>query len=115
MAKAAGITMADCRLWEEHGRAHFMTRRFDRAPVTGKKLHYQSLSALAHLDRHQGPHSYEDAFRVLRQLQVPANQGAELFRRTVFNVAARNQDDHTKNFGYLVDEAGRWNLPPPLT
>lgn len=111
MAKAAGITMADCRLWEEHGRAHFMTKRFDRIGTT-KKLHYQSLGALAHLDRHQGPHSYEDAFRVLRQLQVPASEGAELFRRTVFNIAARNQDDHAKNFGYLMDEAGRWRLAP---
>jgi len=112
MAKAAGITMADCRLWEENGRAHFMTKRFDRVGTSAKKLHYQSLSALAHLDRHQGPHSYEDAFRVLRQLRAPANEGTELFRRTVFNVAARNQDDHTKNFGYLMDEAGRWHLAP---
>lgn len=112
MAKAAGITMADCRLWEEHGRAHFMTKRFDRVGTSAKKVHYQSLSALAHLDRHQGPHSYEDAFRVLRQLRAPANEAAELFRRMVFNVAARNQDDHTKNFGYLMDEAGHWHLSP---
>jgi len=112
MAKAAGINMADCRLWEEHGRAHFMTKRFDRVGRSAKKLHYQSLSALAHLDRHLGPHSYEDAFRVLRQLRAPAVEGTELFRRTVFNVAARNQDDHTKNFGYLMDETGHWHLAP---
>lgn len=111
MAKAAGIDMMESRLWEEQGRAHFMTQRFDRLNG-GKKLHYQSLGALAHLDRHQGPHRYEDAFRVLRELKVPASANAELFRRAVFNVAARNQDDHVKNFGFLMDETGRWRLSP---
>lgn len=111
MAKAAGIEMADCRLWEEHGRAHFMTRRFDRL-ADGSKLHTQSLSALAHLDRDKGPHSYETAFQVLREIQAPANDASELFRRAVFNVAAKNRDDHAKNFSFLMTPGGRWRLAP---
>ena len=97
MAKAAGITMTDCRLLPEGGRRHFMTRRFDRT-ATGGKLHMQSLAALAHYD-YNSPESYtyEQAFQVMRQLNLPMDQMEELFRRMTFNVVARNQDDHVKN------------------
>lgn len=112
MARAAGITMMDCRLLEEHGRAHFMTRRFDRLP-DGKKLHLQSLCGMAHFDFNQaGAYSYEQAFLTARQLGLPHPDLAELFRRAVFNVMGRNQDDHTKNLAFLMDRRGVWSLAP---
>jgi serine/threonine-protein kinase HipA len=114
MAAAAGITMTECRLLEEGGRAHFMTRRFDRSPG-GEKIHVQSLCALAHLDFRQiGAHDYAQLFLQIEQLGVGADAGvrAEAFRRMVFNVAAANCDDHAKNFSFLLPEGGRWQLAP---
>ncbi len=112
MARAAGLEMTDCRLLEEHGRRHFMTRRFDRLPG-GDKVHMQSLAALAHLDFNApGAHAYEQAFLVMRRLGLPMAQLEEQFRRMVFNVLARNQDDHVKNLAFLMDRRGRWRLAP---
>ncbi len=112
MARAAGIEMCDCRLLREHGRSHFMTRRFDRL-AHGEKLHMQSLYAVAHLDNQlAGAHSYEQAFDVMHALRLPQRDFAEQFRRMTFNVLARNQDDHTKNIAYLMDKSGRWSLSP---
>lgn len=112
MARAAGITMSDCHLQEEHGRAHFMTRRFDRLP-DGGKLHMQSLCAMAHFDFNQaGAYSYEQAFQTARQLGLAHPDLAELYRRALFNVMARNQDDHTKNLAFLMDRRGVWSLAP---
>jgi len=111
MAKAAGITMSECRLLEENGRAHFMTRRFDR--VAGRRLHMQTLCGLAHYDFNQaGAYSYEQAFGVMRQMRLSKADAIELYRRIVFNVLARNQDDHTKNISFLMDESGQWRLSP---
>jgi len=112
MARAAGITMSDCRLLEEHGRRHFMTRRFDRL-AGGAKLHMQSLCAMAHYDfNNPGAYSYEQAMLVIRQLGLPMAAIEEQFRRMVFNIIARNQDDHVKNIAFLMDRAGRWMLAP---
>jgi serine/threonine-protein kinase HipA len=112
MAKAAGIHMTECRLMADHGRHHFMTRRFDRL-ADGDKLHVQSLCAMAHLDYNAaGAHSYEQALSVARLLQLDVDEQQQLFRRLVFNVVARNQDDHTKNIAFLMDRSGRWFLAP---
>lgn len=112
MAEDAGIAMSACRLLEENGRRHFMTRRFDRLSG-GKKLHMQSLAALAHLDFNMaGGHSYEQALLVIRQLGMGADAAEQLFRRMVFNIVARNQDDHAKNIAFLMDPTGRWSLSP---
>jgi len=112
MAKAAGITMNECRLFEEKGRRHFMTRRFDRPP-DGGKLHMQSLCALQHFDFNQaGAHGYEQALLTIRQLGLPMASVEEQFRRMVFNLAARNQDDHTKNIAFLMNKKGEWSLAP---
>ena len=112
MARAAGITMSDCRLLEENGRAHFMTRRFDRAP-DGGKFHMQSLCAMGHFDFNQaGAYSYEQAFQTARRLQLPQPDLTELYRRALFNILARNQDDHTKNIAFLMDRRGGWRLAP---
>lgn len=112
MGRAAGIEMSECRLFEENGRRHFMTRRFDRLP-DGGKLHMQSLGALAHYDLNMARvNSYEQAFGIMRQLDLPATAREELFRRMVFNVVARNQDDHVKNIAFLMDKGGRWSLAP---
>ena len=112
MARAAGITMMECRLLEEHGRRHFMTRRFDRL-ADGGKLHMQSLGALAHFDFNQpGAHAYEQAFLVIRRLGLPMASIEEQFRRMLFNIVGRNQDDHVKNIAFLMDREGRWSLAP---
>jgi serine/threonine-protein kinase HipA len=112
MAKVAGVSMSECRLLDEGSRRHFMTRRFDR-PDDGTKLHMQSLGALAHLDFNEaGAHSYEQALLVIRQLGLPMGAVEEQFRRMVFNVIARNQDDHVKNIAFLMDRRGRWALSP---
>ena len=112
MARAAGIRMSECRLLEENGRRHFMTRRFDRT-AEGGKLHLQSLGALAHLDFNQaGAHGYEQALQVIRRLGLPMEASEEQFRRMLFNLVARNQDDHVKNIAFLMDKGGRWSLSP---
>jgi serine/threonine-protein kinase HipA len=112
MAREAGITMSDCRLLEEDGRRHFMTRRFDRT-AEGNKIHMLSLAALAHLDFHaSGAHGYEQALLTIRSLGLSMEAVEEQFRRMVFNVLARNQDDHVKNIAFLMDKQGRWFLSP---
>lgn len=112
MAKAAGVSMSECRLMEENGRRHFMTRRFDRTPE-GDKLHMQSLCAMAHYDFNRaGAYGYEQALEVIRRLGLPTSAAEEQFRRMVFNIVARNQDDHVKNIAFLMDRDGRWSLSP---
>lgn len=112
MARAAGITMTECRLLEENGRRHFMTRRFDRL-AHGEKLHMQSLGALAHFDFNQaGAYAYEQALLTIRQLSLPMADIEEQFRRMVFNIVARNQDDHVKNIAFLMNKRGEWSLAP---
>jgi serine/threonine-protein kinase HipA len=112
MAKASGIYMSDCRLFEENGRYHFMSRRFDRLDG-GEKLHMQSLCALAHYDYNlAGAWSYEQALLIMRQLALPMDSIEQQFRRMVFNVIARNQDDHVKNIAFLMDKSGKWSLSP---
>lgn len=112
MAKASGIVMSECDLLEEYGRRHFMSRRFDRLEG-GEKVHMQSLCALAHFDFNQaGAYSYEQALWTIRQLNLPMEAVEEQFRRMVFNVIARNQDDHVKNIAFLMDKTGRWSLAP---
>lgn len=111
IAKQAGINMTECRLYRENGRAHFMTRRFDR--VNGEKLHMQTLCGLAHYDFNMlHAYSYEQAFGIMRRLRLPYTDAEEFFRRMVFNVVARNQDDHTKNISFLMDRQGVWHLSP---
>lgn len=113
MASDAGIAMSDCRLYEEQGRFHFMTRRFDREAKTGGKLHMQSLGAIAHFDFNQpGVYSYEQAAQVMRRLRISATEISQFYRRMVFNVLARNQDDHVKNISFLMDRKGVWRLAP---
>ena len=111
LAKACGIEMTDCSLIEENGRAHFLTQRFDRN--NGKKIHMQTLCGMAHFDyRIHRAYSYEQAFNVMRALRLPYSAAQEMFRRMVFNVVVRNQDDHTKNISFLMDEDGIWRLSP---
>ena len=112
MAREASINMMECRLLEENGRAHFMTRRFDRVNGNGK-VHMQTLCGLAHYDfRMLHAFSYEQVFQVMRRLRLPYSQAEEMFRRMVFNVVARNQDDHTKNISFLMNPQGQWSLSP---
>ena len=112
MALECGIDISKCRLFEENGRSHFMTRRFDRL-AGGEKLHMQSLCALAHYDFNMaGAYSYEQAFLVIRQLKLPMQAIEQMFRRMAFNIVARNQDDHVKNIAFLMNKSGEWSLAP---
>lgn len=112
MAKDAGIDMMPCRILSENGRSHFMTKRFDRIGCK-EKLHMQTLCGIAHYDyKMLRAYSYEQAFQVMRQMRLPYIQAEEMFRRMVFNVVARNQDDHTKNISFLMNKDGVWRLSP---
>lgn len=112
MAVACGIEMTECRLLEENGRAHFMTRRFDRSNKKDK-LHVQTFCAMQHYDFNEvGLYSYEQLFETMRLLALPYPQMEQLYRRMVFNVLARNCDDHTKNFAFVMDKNGDWRLSP---
>lgn len=112
MAKACEIEMMECRLLEENGRAHFMTRRFDREDGN-IKYHIQTLCAMQHFDFNEvRSFSYEQLFQTMRQLRLPYPQAEQLFRRMVFNVIARNCDDHTKNFSFRLKKDQHWELTP---
>lgn len=111
MALLAGIEMKECRIFSENGYHHFMTKRFDR--VNGKKLHMQTLGAIAHIDYNTpGLCSYEQAAGYMRQMNLDAKDMEQLYRRMVFNVLAVNQDDHVKNISFLMDKNGVWKLSP---
>jgi serine/threonine-protein kinase HipA len=115
MATQAGIDMSPCHLLEENGRAHFMTRRFDRDVVRGRtiKHHMQSLCALNHLDfKQRGTHAYAQLFMAVAQLGLGDDATSQVFRRMTFNVMARNCDDHTKNFAFILRQGGNWELAP---
>jgi serine/threonine-protein kinase HipA len=111
MAKDCGIDMTECRLLEIGTKAHFMTKRFDR--IGKEKIHSQTLCALAHFDfMSPGRHSYEDMLKIMNRLRMPYTDREQMFRRMAFNVIMKNQDDHTKNFSFLLKEKGEWRLSP---
>ena len=112
MAQEAAIEMTECRLLEENDRAHFMTKRFDRDHEK-EKLHVQSFCAIAHYDFNEITlFSYEQLFETMRSMLLPYTDAEQLYRRMVFNVMARNCDDHTKNFAFIMDKTGKWKLAP---
>lgn len=110
MAVDCGINMTECRLFEEGEYAHFMTKRFDRTD-SGEKLHTQTLCAIAHFDRDKR-YSYEQAFLVMRRMNLPYPDMEQLYRRMVFNIVARNHDDHTKNHSFILKPNDEWRLAP---
>jgi serine/threonine-protein kinase HipA len=112
MGIAAGINMMECRLLEENGRAHFMTKRFDREYSKGK-IHVQTFCAMRHFDFNEvNIYSYEELFETMRMLVLSYPEAQELYRRMLFNVMSRNCDDHTKNFSFMMNKSGEWSLSP---
>ncbi|MEJ2039945.1 MAG: HipA domain-containing protein, partial [Desulfosarcinaceae bacterium] len=112
MAVEAGIEMTTCRLHHEGGRSHFMTKRVDRSK-NGKKLHLQSLGAMAHYDyRQPASYSYEQAIQVIRRIGLPRKDMDQQVLRAIFNVVGRNCDDHVKNIAFLMNRRGDWRLSP---
>jgi serine/threonine-protein kinase HipA len=110
MATACSIKMTECRLLTAGNQAHFMTKRFDRTD-SGEKLHTQTLCAMAHFDRDER-YSYEQVFQTMRKLYFSYPEMEQMYRRMVFNVIARNHDDHTKNHSFIMDKTGQWSLAP---
>ena len=110
MAVSCGIRMTECRLMTEGKATHFMTKRFDRTDK-GEKLHTQTLCGIAHFDRDER-YSYEQIFQTMRRLHLPYSDMEQMYRRMVFNVIARNQDDHTKNHSFIMNHLGEWSLAP---
>ena len=111
MAKSCGIEMMPCHLLDEGNRQHFITQRFDR--IGNTKVHVQTLNGLAHISFKQaGSYSYAELFAVARQLNLSPKEAMQLFKRMVFNVIARNHDDHSKNFAFMLGEDNRWQLSP---
>lgn len=112
MAEACGIEMMPSRLLEENGRAHFMTKRFDREGGHVKH-HIQTFCAMKHFDYNLvNSFSYEQLFQCMRELKLTYADAEQMFRRMVFNVIAKNCDDHTKNFSFLLRQGGKWELAP---
>jgi len=112
MAVDCGIEMMECRLFEENGRAHFLTRRFDRL-ANNEKLHVQTFCAMMHYDFNDiYSYSYEQLFQTMRLLRLTYPEAEQMFRRMVFNVMAQNCDDHTKNFAFTMNQSGEWKLAP---
>lgn len=110
MATAAKIDMMPCHLLHEGNRRHFVTQRFDR--IGNKKKHIQTLTAIKHVNYQAiGEFSYEELFKVARELRIPRNDALNLFRRTVFNHIGTNHDDHSKNFAFML-EGEQWRLTP---
>lgn len=105
MATAAGIIMMPSQLRDFGGVTHFLTQRFDR--IGGEKVHVQTLAAMV-----PGADSYDDLFEVIRRLRLPYSASEQQFLRMVFNVLARNVDDHAKNFSFCMDHNGLWRLSP---
>ena len=113
MAIDSGINMASSKLYVENGKSHFMTKRFDRIQSNGEKLHMQTLAGMAHYDFNStGANSYEQVAMILLKLGMGQAEIKQLYRRAVFNILARNQDDHVKNISFLMDKLGRWSLSP---
>jgi serine/threonine-protein kinase HipA len=111
MAKEVGIDMSECHLLEEGGRAHFMTKRFDRRG--NKKIHVHTLCGMDHLDFNvPRVHSYEQFMRRVLELNLGAPAMEQAWLRCAFNVVAVNCDDHTKNLAFMMDETGKWSLAP---
>ncbi len=112
MAVEAGVDMATCRLHHEGNRSHFMTKRFDR-DASGRKLHMQSLGAIAHFDyRQPASYSYEQAIQVIRRMGLPRKDIDQMVLRAIFNIVGRNCDDHVKNIAFLMNQRGEWRLSP---
>jgi len=115
IAKKCDINMPDTSYIENDGDFHFLIERFDRIKVnnTIEKLHYVSWSGLAHAHRDEtGAFSYEQHVLTARELGLKDKDIKEIFKRAVFNIVGRNQDDHTKNFGFLMTKDGTWTLSP---
>ena len=113
MAQACGIKMNECRLFEENELYHFMTKRFDREDSNGRKLHMQTLGAIAHYDYNEPTaYSYEMAAAILRKMKLPQSDMEQLCLRMIFNVLTKNNDDHVKNISFLMDRKGTWSLSP---
>jgi serine/threonine-protein kinase HipA len=111
IAKACGIDMMPCRLLNEGNRRHFITRRFDRNG--NKKRHVQTLNGLAHVSyKKVGSYSYAELFSIARELNLSPDDAMQIFKRMVFNVVGRNHDDHSKNFGFMLDDQHQWKLTP---
>jgi serine/threonine-protein kinase HipA len=111
MAKACGIDMMPCRLVDEGDRRHFITQRFDRNG--NAKRHVQTLNGLAHISyKKAGSYSYAELFAIARELKLTPDDAIQIFKRMVFNVVARNHDDHSKNFGFMLDDQQQWQLTP---
>ena len=113
MALACGIKMHECRLFEENELYHFMTKRFDREDSNGRKLHMQTLGAIAHYDYNEPTaYSYEMAAAILRKMKLPQSDMEQLCLRMIFNILTKNNDDHVKNISFLMDRKGTWSLSP---
>ncbi len=111
MARDCQIEISESQLLEENGRAHFMTRRFDREGNV--RHHIQTLCGLQHYDfNDMNGYSYEQLFQTMRMLRLTYPEAEQMFRRMVFNVVATNKDDHTKNFSFLLKQGEPWRLAP---
>ena len=116
MAIHCGIVMSPSELLIKDNMYHFMTKRFDRyVDDSGimRKIHMQSLCAINHLPFDKTRiFGYEQVVQIMKRMNMDYSDVEQFFRRMVFNVMARNQDDHVKNISFLMDKSGKWSLSP---
>ncbi|MFT6802919.1 MAG: serine/threonine-protein kinase HipA, partial [Salibacteraceae bacterium] len=97
---------------EENSRAHFMTKRFDRIEHD-QQLYIQTFCAMQHYDYNLvNSFSYQQLFQTMRLLRLSYPDAAQMFKRMVFNVMAKNRDDHTNNFAFTLAPKDQWKLAP---
>lgn len=112
LAKQLGIDMEEVSYLEDGELFHFMTRRFDRKQTARHHMH--SLAGMTHVDYNlPGAYSYEAWLRLIQELHLGYPAMEQAYRRMIFNVVGRNQDDHVKNISFLVkDKSSGWELAP---
>ena len=111
MAKEVGIDVPKIELLTHGNLAHYLIKRFDR--VNSEALHLHSVAGLTHTNFNIPMHySYDELLRLTRYLTGSQQDVNEQFKRMIFNIVGRNQDDHAKNFAFMMNKNGIWNLSP---
>ena len=111
MARAAGIDMAATHLFPARsGPGYFGTERFDRRG--NARVHVHSACGLLKADFRIPSIGYLELLKATRLLTRNQLEVDRMFRRMVFNVFAKNRDDHTKNHAFILEEDGTWHSSP---
>ncbi len=111
IAKMCGLNVADVDFMNDRNYFHLLVKRFDR--IKDEKLHMHSLCGLTHINfNDSGLYSYEQYLNTVKLVTLKDDSVKDAYGHMIFNIIASNQDDHTKNFSFLMGESGEWNISP---